>query len=424
MAGESRLVAASARPYLFVLVAAVVTAKVGQYLWQYVWPDLPAIKGQSPGIWIAFVGTGIAAVLWLLYRGQRTTNRWALTFLAMLALTWVVQGVLTRIHADSVPYTVLLLPPILLALWLRTPPATDLRASVVFLGWLLGGVLVVTRALEMLGIIPMVDVGDWLIGYETENYWLPLAGWLGPEGRWPGPMGHNAQTGNVGALILVLAIGLRGKARWLLAASGVLTLLLTSSRTSYLAAVAGVVVLLVLDDNALTRRVRRSYLVIGLGALGVLAAAIVITQNPNLTGRTTYWTLALDAWRESPLIGVGANELATSELETLGSNAHNIVIDALMKYGILGVIPVIAVIVVTLTITIGASRRYLVLPLALVVTYLVIGLAEADQGFLSPSIMWLWLILPTLWAAQTGSSNSEILFKRRVDQRSDDREGH
>ena len=33
----------SARPYLLTIIAEIVVSKFLQYLWQYVWPDIPLI---------------------------------------------------------------------------------------------------------------------------------------------------------------------------------------------------------------------------------------------------------------------------------------------------------------------------------------------------------------------------------------------
>ena len=295
----------SARPYLFTLIAAIVFSKFFQYLWQYVWPDIPLIYGQAPGIYVKAGLIVLAAVLWLLYRGSRTRDPWLTVFLGTLVIGWIALMPIAFIHNDGTTYDMFLYVPLVAALWLKPPSVRDLYAAFTFLGWLVVGVLVSTRTAEMLGFIPMVDVGPYLLTFEIENYWLPLAGTVGPEGRWPGPMGHNAMTGNAAAMLVVVAVAMRTRSRWVFGVVGILTLLITASRGSQLGALVGVAAIIVLGNNPVTRRVSRRILLSVVAAVAALAFLMVLIRNPNLTGRTTYWSIALDAWQSSPLIGVG-----------------------------------------------------------------------------------------------------------------------
>lgn len=392
----------SAKPYLFVLIAGVVFSKFGQYLWQYVWPEIPLIYGQAPGIYVKGALTAAAAVLWLLYRGHRTHDRWLTAFLWILALGWIALIPIATIHNDGLTYDMALYVPAVLALWLKTPPKQDLLSALTFLGWLITGILVGTRAAEMIGLVPMVDVGRDLLAFETSNYWLPLAGILGPEGRWPGPMGHNAMTGNAAAMLVILAVGMKGKSRWVFGAVGILTLLITASRGSQLGAIAGATAIIVLGDNPLTRKVGRKVLLWGIGVAALAVVAFTLIRNPNLTGRTTYWSIALDAWQTSPLLGVGVSGFGgDSELSIAGNNAHNLIFDAIVKYGLVGAVFIIAVLGAAGATAIRAATIRAVLPIGIFATYLTIGLAESDQGWLTFSLPWLWLVLAVLLAGQS-----------------------
>ena len=400
----------SARWYLSVLVLAVVAAKVGQYAWQYVWPEIPSIKGHSPGIWILFVGLLITTLIWIANQNKRINDFWFNGVIALLAIIWLVFFILTLYHQDLWPLTVLTMPVILFGLWLKPPTANDFLAALKVLAWTLMILFVVARTLELLGLIPMVDVGSELLEFETSNYWLPLSGWLGPEGRWPGPMGHNSQTANVTVMTLVLAFGLKGKSRYFLIIIGILTMLLTSSRTSFLALIVGLTILIIFGDNILTRRISRRILVVVVTCIGLVLTLLVLVQNSNLTGRTTYWNLVLDYWQTSPIVGVGSDIITETDLVTIGNNAHNQVLDVLLKYGIIGAILISVLFLVALIVVVAASRKGTVLPLALLATYLVIGLGQADQGWSAPSVMWLWFVMPVLWAARLATACREPLF--------------
>ena len=392
----------SARPYLFAVIAAVVFSKFLQYLWQYVFPEIPLIYGQAPGIYVKAILIVLAALLWLTYRGHRVRDPWLTAFLAILVFGWLTLMPIALMHNDGTTYDMFLYVPVLIAFWLKPPSALDLTAAFIFLGWLVVSVLVATRAAEILELIPMVDVGPEILTFEIENYWLPLAGMIGPEGRWPGPMGHNAMTGNAAAMLVILAVAVRSKSRWIFGIVGTLALLMTASRGSQLGALVGIAVVLVLGTNPLTRRVSRKVLLSALAGVIISLFAAAIIHNPSLTGRTGYWSLALDAWQSSPLIGVGLSGFGgNSELAIAGTNAHNLIFDAIVKYGLAGAAFITAILACSAWITYRSTRIQIILPLGIFAAYLTIGLAESDQGWLGISLQWLWLTLAVLLASRS-----------------------
>lgn len=397
----SEVVRGSARPYLTCIVLALVVGGYVEYLRHYLGYGIPLIWGQAPDIYLTAFGVAVAAVLWLLYRGERTRQPLLVAFLALLAATWVVDWLLSRYHGDTFTYAVLLYVPVVFALWWKTPRTEDILFALKVLGWSLVVVIVVTRSLEMLGVIPVLDVGTWFHEYEDANYWLPFQGTLGPElGRWHGPLGHAGKTGAAAAFLVVLAFGERSRSRWVFGVVGVLTLLLTASRGSMIAAGAGVVLVLLFGDNALTRRVPRRWLVIALGGVALVAFAGVLIRNPNLTGRTTYWQVAYEVWSPSPIVGVGSSGMQSSPLAMAGTNAHNIIFDALVKFGLIGTACVVAILAVSIILVLRAVPRGLSLPLGLVATYFVIGMSEADTEWMRMTLPWLWLVLATVLAGR------------------------
>lgn len=404
----SHLLRSSARPYLFTLAATIVIAKYVSYLREHVWPEIPLIKSHAPIIYVAALGVCVAGILWLLYRGRRTRSNQLQWLLGLLVVTWFVHIIIAISHGDLFPISAFLYVPVVLALWLKTPTALDFTAALRFLGVLVASLLVITRALEMLGLIPMLDVGQGLVDFEVAHYWLPLSGTIGPEGRWPGPGGHNAMTGNSGAMLVVLAAGLQRYWRWGLGLVGVLTLLLTSSRNSYLAVIVGVALIVVTGDNWLTRRVSRKALIGSLAAGVAVVTAYVLILNPNLTGRTTYWTLFFDLWMQNPLTGVGGTGISQGDPTISGTNGHNLVVDSLVRYGLIGAFLVVAIIVIALIIVLRAGRVRIALPLGIVGAFMTIGLVESDINWLGFSELWLWLILAVGLAAQSLSPTKPL----------------
>jgi len=391
----------SSRPYLFTLVLALLVGGYAEYLRHFLGIGIPLVFGQAPDIYLTAIGVGLAAVLWALYRGTRTRQRLLVAFLGLLAVTWLLHWALSRVHGDAFTYAVLLYVPVVFALWWKTPTRADVQSALLVLGWSLVVVLVGTRILEMLGVLPVLDVGDRILGFELRSYWLPFSGTLGPElGRWHGPLGHAGKTGAAAAFMVVLAVGLRGRSRWVFGVVGVLTLMLTASRGSMIAAAAGVLAVVLFGDNPLTRRVPRRWLLLAVGGVALAGLAAVLLRNPNLTGRTTYWSVAYDVWVTSPVIGVGNSGMQSSELAMAGTNAHNIVFDALVKFGLVGTALVIALLAISVLLAIRAVRVGVALPLGLIATYLVIGMSEADTEWMRMTLPWLWLVLATLLAGR------------------------
>ncbi len=398
----------SAIPYLVLVVAAVVLGKYVGYLRENVWPEIPLIKSHAPSIYVTAAGLAIAGVVWLFYQGHRTKSVALQWFLGLLIATWVLHFTLALSHGDSFVLSAFFFVPVLVGIWIKTPSESDLLTTLTFMGWLVAGILVATRLLEMLGWIPMLDVGAGLVQFEKEQYWLPLSGWLGPEGRWPGPGGHNAMTGNSGAMLLVLAVAIRGRTKYVLGLIGLLTLLLTSSRNSFIGAFVGVVLVVAFGDNWLTRRIGRKSAAAALAAFFALVAAYVIVLNPGLTGRNVYWRLFVGLWQESPWVGVGSTGVSAGDPAISGTNAHNLMIDSLTRYGVFGAGLVAAVLVIALVITIGAARFAYVLPLGIVSTFCTIGLVESDINWLGLSELILWLILAVSLAAQADPQEPQV----------------
>lgn len=390
----------STLPYLSVIIVGLTLALYLQYLWQYFAPGLPVIKGQSPGIWVSGVTTAVAIGLWLLLPLRPARNRWAQAFLTVTLAGWVIRLALAFMHGDQTNYTVWLYPVIIVLLWLKFPTAAELRAGLLVLGWTGSLLLVWTRFSELTGIYPMAPVAPELVAFEVGEYWLPLSGWLGPEGRWPGPLGGTAFTGILGALLIVLAFAVRSRSSWVFGAVGILTLLLTSSRGAYAATGAGVAVAVLFSDWKSLRRLRFWMRAVIAAVGAALTLGLVIRTNTGLTGRTSFWPEFLDLWRSSPLTGVGTSGYQDGTVATqISGTAHSFYVDELARNGLLGFLALITGFVVAAVLCVMAAKALNGGPLALLATVAVLGIANTPFAWLSPSLLWLFYVLPVLWAA-------------------------
>jgi len=386
--------------YLGALSFTIIFAAYAQYLWQYNFQDLPLLKDQPPGISVQLIGFLSAVILWIFAPWNVNMSKRLLSFVSLLIMTWLVVLLTSILHGDIFPHSVWTYAPILILLVLKSPSLDQCRFAFVFTGWLLVVILTATRLFEMLGIIDIAPIGEFLVDYEPQHYWLPLSGSLGPEYWWPGPMGHNAMTGVMGAYLVVMGASLRKFSGLVFVVVGGLTLLLTSSRVSFVAAVIGLAIVLLLGNNGLSIKVQWQIRALIVGVIAIIAALAALIASPNLTGRTSYWPAFYDLWLESPWIGVGNSGKVLADPLISQTNAHNIFLDVLTMYGVIPLLTMSAALLLVFLASAKAARSNRILPLAVVTVFLVVGLTQSDHGWIVPSEPWWLLVLAAFMASQ------------------------
>jgi len=403
-----RLTQHASEIYPIVLIVGLAASQYAQYVWQYFTPALPTIRSHAPGVWGAWVVVMLAGIVWLFAPFRIPRNSWLNAFLVVSLIGWTARFAIARGHGDLLDLTIWLYPIILLMLWAKFPAATQWRTILLALGWTGSILLVWTRASELLGWIPMAPVSADLVRFEIGEYWLPLSGTLGPEGRWPGPLGGTAFTGALGALLLVLAFALRTKSSWVFGTVGAVVLLLTSSRGSIAGAGAGVAIAILFSNWRLLERfgfLARAALA---GAGGLLVIAVVVRTNLTLTGRTNFWFDFLDLWLQSPVIGVGqTGYYEGTDATAVSGTAHSFYIDELARNGLIGLTLLAIGFVIAAVLAIRTAKVRAPGPLALLTTIAVLGIVNTPFGWLSPSLMWLFYVLPVLWAGSILSAHDD-----------------
>lgn len=395
-----RLRGLECRLYLWVMVIGLTTAAYAQYSWQYFASWIPVFMGQSPGIWLGALTIAAAAATWLLAPWGKIPLGWPLVFYLGLGGIWAARLLLARVHGDAFDYTVWFIPIILLLLATKFPSAADLVSTLNVVGWSIAVLLVWTRLSELLDIAPMVQVPADILEFERREYWLPFSGWLGPEGRWPGPAGGTAFTGMLGAILIVLSVAVWRRSSPILGLVGLVTLLLTSSRGSFVAAAAGIGIVVMFSNNALTERISLRLRVIGAFIGAACVVALVLRASPGLTGRTTFWPQFLELWQSSPWMGVGASgyQKGTHWTNTAGS-AHSLYIDELARNGLIGFLLLVLIVVAGVVTTTRVLPKFVAGPGALFGTVLILGIANTPITWIGPSLVWLAALLAVSWAA-------------------------
>ena len=386
----------SAAWYLGTLTVGVVLERYANYLWF----EDPVLKGQPANILVAFAYFGIAFILWLLLEGRPPARSWLLAFLVAMGGAWLVHLGLYRYHGDAFNYTALLYLPVLVLIGWKPPRADEAWRAALAFAWTVTAVLVVTRLLEMLGLLAIKSQPLGVINFDTERYFLPLNDLLGIEGRWPGPFGHNGDTAMMGALLIVIAFARWTRASWVFLAVGAFTLLLTDGRASIGAAAAGIVIIAMFTMTGPLTRFPRSWRIgAGVGLL-VLGAAYMYARPAGLTGRELIWPAFLDLWHTSPVLGVGGSGISISGgITQQFGHAHSLYIDELARYGVVGFVTQFAALGIGLVIAAWAAGRGRPGALGVLIAYFITGITEPRNFWIAPSATGFLVILMVVAAA-------------------------
>lgn len=379
--------------YLSIIGVALVFAEITAYIWR----GAPWLKGQSGVIVLLLSAALLATVVWL--RQQQWSHRTrSLTFFVLAsAVIWIYVSV--QAHAADVArnYTTFLVPLLLIMVWLKPPTFTAVARVAL--------VLVATLAIVAIG----VEIFDRLHGPAPDYRWgmwfAPLRD-IGIEFRWSGPFGHPNLAGPIVALSLVFSLSLRGWLRVALAMVFGVFLIFSLSRTSILAALIGVSVLIVYSPTPLLKRFTVGQRALSLGLVAMVVTALAVFHDPTLDGRIDAYQDYLNLWTESVWTGLGQRgvEMALLNQEIVNSHAHahNIFLDVMARHGLIGLTLLIAMLLSASWLTYRVANQHS-WPLAVVATFLVLGLAESPVDVLYLRLPMFWLLLAVLAANATWS---------------------
>ena len=407
MAPKSTTAPHSFHPHYLSVLAVVVA---GMRWSQYLWPTDPTFLGQPPGILVTFVGFGVVTIVWYSNSQRHTPGFWLTAFLALAGLTWAFAFIANRIHGDAVNYAAFLTLLILALIWVKPPSSAETWTAIRVLGWSTVLMLVTTRILELVNVLPVRHVPNWINWFDRTNYWLPLRELMNLDGRWPGPFGHNGDTAMAGAVLIVIAV-----AQWhriaspIFLAVGVFTLMLTSGRASIGAAVAGIAtVILFSRKGALSSVPTWVRLLIALGGTAFVAV-VLLGGSAGTTGRHAIWPAFFELWLTAPLTGVGTAGISTSGgLTEQFGHAHNLYLDELTRHGVLAFLAMCAMIVIGILIGVRAALKGSSGALAIMVAYVVFNVTEPRNDWIHPTYPALLFMLSVL-AANAWITNPVLL---------------
>lgn len=199
-----------------------------------------------------------------------------------------------------------------------------------------------------------------------------------------GPYGHSNTLGMVMALSVPFVFKVsRKKLRFLLLGLVIFAMAWTASRTAILAACVSMIFMMLLRLSGF--RIRAYLATAGISILwGTVVVLPFLTHDASaFTRRGAIWLGSLDAWAESPLIGVGVSWYSymagyQNSIGVQASSGHNLTVSVLVTTGLIG-LALVAVLVTKLTrvaILAVASEPTDLLPLHYISTFAILSLTE------------------------------------------------
>lgn len=355
--------------YLGVLFVTPVASQFAQHLL----PATPIAGSQSLGVVLAFIGTSIAAVLWLLYVPKRSWPPLFELFLGGLLVAWMMAMWAAALHGDPFNPTAILVPVALVMIWLKRPRPRDVWLAGDAFAWSVIAVAVAAQALDWLGFREL--------RYDFWNRLPVITELIGPIGRWEGPFGNSNLAGPIGAFLLAYGLFRFGLQRWTFVTVGSLIVFLSDSRTAYFAVFVALLVAVLYRPRIgrlhITRRVRLFLL------LGFIAAfvALIILLDPTLNNRTAVWSTFWTLWSSSPVIGVGGEGIleaiqGDALLGGWATHGHNILIDPLARVGLLGLAPLMVALIAAFLLTVREASHGKQAALVVLACFLASGVTE------------------------------------------------
>ena len=237
-----------------------------------------------------------------------------------------------------------------------------------------------------------------------------------------GPLGSANDTAATGGLLVAVAVAVwlsraPDHRRWIwpaLIVIGLAAVTLASGRQGVAIVVGAVAVVLWVRN-------RQGFVLVGLPAFaliwlfggGVILDALLRDQPPGavetLSGRTVFWDAAMQAFQRQPLAGYGFGGSKFSVLAGIGADQythlHNGYLEALVGVGLIGFVPLMVAVVLTVRWCVGNLRRGHHVPLTVMVPALLAqnAIGQGFGGWLNTNLV-LFVLLAALADVQGRST--------------------
>lgn len=383
-------------PYL----SAWIIGMAGAQWIQYVWPEAVLFKGQPPSIIVMLAAWLISVPLWMVAPRSRPISRAFLALLVTLAIAWAVHLSFAIVNGDNFNHTVWIYPLMLAMLAWKPPSGDEAWRALVVVAWAITAMLVVTRGLEMAGLLDRYYVNPEVVQFDLENYWLPFSGSFELLGKWTGPFGASAHSAMAAGFVFVIGVVRWRWSSWVFVTVGVVVYLLSASRTMLLACLAAVFIMVLFSTWGALSRIPEWVRWVALSAAALLGAVVLFNTGPGLTGRQSIWPAFVNVWQTSPWIGAGGTGIeAAGGLAAQSDVAHNLFVDLLARQGMLGLTIAVIALGIATWLGVRSASRGEAGPIAILMAYLIFSMTDVRNEWITMNLPLVIVILATAWAA-------------------------
>jgi len=367
-------------------------------------PSKSVFKGQDLGILLGIAGGLLIFLLWITYQGRMSDKRTQL-FLFIVSVTWVYSIARTQFDGSLFNVTFFLLPEIALLIGLKGLTKQSVQIGGLCLAYSLIFVALLNLVLAPFGIGP-----DGFHIADSAVTRLPIiTDLLGLDTRWGGPFGSVNIAGPIGGFIFVYGFTQVNRThKFALIFGGGTFLLLSQARTSVMAVIIALAIYFLWSPRICTSLHRVQVRISVFTALFVGFLVYIVLLDPTLNGRIQIWQDFLALWRTEPLLGVGSNGVSTfvqNRLEIPGlithNHAHSVLIDGLMRYGLIMLI--LTLVILSIAIVVGITALPSIGPSSLAITFYVISAGLTETIF--DWIYWGALVAPLFLAVLLGATS-------------------
>jgi O-antigen ligase len=131
----------------------------------------------------------------------------------------------------------------------------------------------------------------------------------------------------------------------------------------------------------------------------VIAGVGMLATGAGLTGRQTIWPEFARLIPESPVIGIGYTGIRNEGgLVALSGDAHNILLDEMVRFGIVGFLALMAFLAIVVWLSFRAANQGFTLGAAVFATYFVASLTDVQNGWLDLSYHSFLIVMGALAA--------------------------
>lgn len=303
--------------------------------------QLQAIESRTPLASLAsWAGSafllGLCSVAFLI-RGHPNRDITRLLILLLAFNLPYVVGPSTPGPADVIK--IILANAVFLAIW-------NTGAAISELKW----IPIIVSGVGVYSIIGGLVIPEHMM-YNKVSQKALVAGW-----ELAGPFGHPVTLGVYCGIAFALVPLVPGF-RWQLLCGSILfsTIVASATRTALIASAAVIMWWLFCWLRSATSVRRVGTILVTICASGMFIVPVLGWDPDAFTGRALVWVESLRAWRESPVVGLGFDWFRTDALTSAevaswahAATGHNVVVDTLVKSGLVGLAALIPLWVVAI----------------------------------------------------------------------------